>query len=150
MGTNVLTNRYENSRLGANADETKLNVENVGVATFGKLFSRTVDGDLYAQPLIVSDLFIGGMKRDVVYLATSRNWVYAYDAERPDEVLPLWSRNLGAPVPRDDIFPGYLNFAGEIGITSTPVIELDGKGGGTLYVVVKTRTFSDGRKTIRQ
>jgi hypothetical protein len=150
MGTNVLTNRYENSRIGATGDETILNVENVSVTTFGKLFSRTVDGDLYAQPLIVSDLFIGGMKRDVVYLATSRNWVYAYDAEHPDEVLPFWSRNLGAPVPRDDIYPGYLNFACEIGITSTPVIELDGKGGGTLYVVAKTRTFSDGTKTIRQ
>jgi hypothetical protein len=150
MGTNVLTNRYENSRLGANDDETILNVENVSVTTFGKVFSRTVDGDLYAQPLIVSDLFIGDMKRDVVYLATSRNWVYAYDAEHPNEVLPLWSRNLGAPVPRDDIYPGYLNFAGEIGITSTPVIELDGKGGGTLYVVAKTRTFGDGEKLIHQ
>src|SRR5580658_8989065 len=98
MGINVLTNRYENSRLGANDDETILNVENVSVTTFGKVFSRTVDGDLYAQPLIVSDLFIGDMRRDVVYLATSRNWVYAYDAEHPNEVLPLWSRNLGAPV----------------------------------------------------
>ena len=34
MGINVLTNRYENSRLGANDDETILNVENVSVTTF--------------------------------------------------------------------------------------------------------------------
>ncbi|MGH6838930.1 MAG: hypothetical protein ACREDT_09020 [Methylocella sp.] len=149
MGIDVLTNRYENSRIGVNAKETVLNAKSVSIPTFGKLFARTVDGDLYAQPLIVSDLTIGGMKRDVVFLATSRNWVYAHDAEHPEEVLPLWSRNLGMPVPRDDIFPGYLNFAGEIGITSTPVIERDGKEGGTLYVVVKTRTVEDGNKSLR-
>ena len=149
MGIDVLTNRYENSRVGVNAKETVLNTKSVSIPTFGKLFARTVNGDLYAQPLVVSDLTIGGMKRDVVFLATSRNWVYAYDAEHPEEVLPLWSRNLGTPVPRDDIFPGYLNFAGEIGITSTPVIERDGKGGGTLYVVAKTRTVEDGNKSLR-
>ena len=149
MGIDVLTNRYENSRVGVNTKETVLNTKSVSIPTFGKLFARTVDGDLYAQPLIVSDLTIGGMKRDVVFLATSRNWVYAYDAEHPEEVLPLWSRNLGTPVPRDDIFPGYLNFAGEIGITSTPVIERDGKGGGTLYVAAKTRTVEDGNKSLR-
>jgi hypothetical protein len=149
MGSDVLTNRYGNSRIGVNAEETVLNTQSVSIPNFGKLFARTVDGDLYAQPLIVSDLTIAGMKRDVVFLATSRNWVYAYDARHPEEVLPLWSRNLGKPVPRDDIFPGYLNFAGEVGITGTPVIELDGKGGGTLYVAAKTRTVEDGNKGIR-
>jgi hypothetical protein len=149
MGIDVLTNRYGNSRTGVNASETALNTQNVSVTTFGKLFARTVDGDLYAQPLVVSNLSINGMERDVVFLATSRNWVYAYDAEHPEEVLPLWSRNLGMPVPRDDIFPGYLNFASEIGITSTPVIELDGKGGGTLYVAAKTKTAADENKGFR-
>ena len=52
----VLTNRYDNSRKGVNLAETKLNVTNVNVSQFGKLFARPVDGDLYAQPLIVDVL----------------------------------------------------------------------------------------------
>jgi hypothetical protein len=80
MKINVVTNRYDNSRSGLNEAETQLNPSNVAVATFGKLFTRTVDGDLYAQPLIVSCLSFGRIERNVVFLATSRNWVYAYDA----------------------------------------------------------------------
>jgi hypothetical protein len=149
MGIDVTTHRYENTRIGANTRETQLNTENVSVGKFGKLFSRTVDGDLYAQPLIATGVKIGGASRDVVFLATSRNWVYAYDAVRPEETLPLWSRNLGMPVPRDDIFPGYLNFSGEIGVTSTPALELDGNGGGTLYVVAKTKAIDAAEKVFR-
>jgi len=144
----VLTNRYNNTRIGANMAETKLDTTSVAVPTFGKLFTRTVDGDLYAQPLIVCG--VGEEKRNVVYLATSRNWVYAYDADDPDACLPLWSRNLGQPVPRNDIFnDNYLNFASEIGITSTPAIELDGNGGGAIYLVYKVRTIKQegGEKT---
>lgn len=135
---NVLTNRFDNSRSSVNSAETQLNSTNISVENFGKLFTRTVDGDLYAQPLVVSGLNIGGRKRNVVFLATSRNWIYAYDADMAEAVLPLWQHNLGQPVARDQIFKGYLNFAAEIGITSTPAIELDGKGGGTIYVVAKT------------
>ena len=90
---------------------------------------------------------IGGETRNVVFLATARNWVYAYDADDPDACLPLWSRNLGQPVPRDDIFENYLNFASYIGVTSTPVIELDGQGGGTMYLVYKVRTVTQGAKS---
>jgi hypothetical protein len=140
---NVLTNRNGNTRTGAHLAERRLNTDNVNVDTFGKLFSRTVDGDLYAQPLIVSGVDIGKKIRNVVYLATSRNWVYAYDADDHAACLPLWQVNLGRPVPREDIFvprPGlYMNFANEVGITSTPVIDVRGEGKGVLYVVAKSR-----------
>jgi len=153
----VLTNRYGPDRIGTNLDETELNPTNVDVNTFGKLFGRPVDGDLHAQPLIVNDLVIGGGRHaSVVFLATSRNTVYAYDAEDPDESLPLWETNLGEvfapprlPVPRDAIFPGYLNFHSEVGITSTPVIDIQGKGrakGGIMYVVAKTVARPASRK----
>ena len=147
MAVHVLTNRYNNARSGANMAEKLLNTDNVAVKTFGKLFTRTVDGDLYAQPLVVSNVVVGEKARNVVYLATARNWVYAYDADDPDACLPLWSRNLGQPIPRDDIFENYLNFASYIGVTSTPVIELDGQGGGTMYVVYKVRTVTQAGKT---
>ena len=141
----VLTNRNDNARTGANLKETILKPANVNVATFGRLFSRTVDGDLYAQPLIVSGLKLGqGPAVNVVFLCTSRNWVYAYDADKPTHCLPFWQVNLGTPVPRDDVFNGYTNFAGEIGITSTPVIDLQKRGKGVLYVVAKTRVDGVG------
>jgi hypothetical protein len=143
----VLTNRHDNARSGVNLAETKLDVANVNVSQFGKLFTRSVDGDLYAQPLVVSGMTIEGATCNVVFLATSRNTVYAYEADDPEACLPLWTRNLGPPVPRDDVLKKlgrtyhYLNFASEIGITSTPAIEL-ASGGGTLYVVAKTRRIT--------
>jgi outer membrane protein assembly factor BamB len=137
MPVDVLTNRYSPSRAGVNDRETTLIKRLVEPAGFGKLFARTVDGDLYAQPLIVSDLTIAGRKRDVVYLATSRNWVYAYDADDPLEYRPLWTRQLGQAVPRDAIEKGYLNFGGEVGVTSTPAIDR-GDAGGAIFVATKT------------
>jgi outer membrane protein assembly factor BamB len=145
---NVLTNRFDNARRGVNSSEKILNPSNISVQNFGKLFTRTVDGDLYAQPLVV-DVEIHGVSRSVMILATSRNWIYAYDAVDADAILPLWQHNLGRPVPRDWILQGYLNFSAEVGITSTPVIEVDENGGGTLYVVAKTVTIQDGVKIFK-
>ena len=147
MPIDVLTNRYSNSRTGVNDKEGQLVKGKISTKTFGKLFSRTVDGDLYAQPLIVSDLPIGGIKRNVVYLATSRNWVYAYDADDPSAYLPIWTRSLGLAAPRDAIFKGYLNFSGEVGVISTPVIQRDGKG-GTIFLVAKTMHFAEGGQRV--
>lgn len=137
MAIDVLTNRYNNNRDGVNASEDDLTPTSIGTNTFGKLFTRTVDGDLYAQPLIVSDLKVAGAWRNVVYLATSRNWVYAYDADDPAAHIPLWTRQLGPPVPREAINPTYANFGDEIGITGTPVIQRTSDG-GTIFVAVKT------------
>lgn len=50
----VLTQRYDNARSGTNLKETKLTTSNVNKDHFGKLAFRIVDGNVYAQPLIVS------------------------------------------------------------------------------------------------
>ena len=114
--------------------------------SFGKLFTRTVDGDLYAQPLLVSNLHIGGERHNILYLATSRNWVYAYDADDPFAFEPFWTRQLGRPVPRQQIGPTYGNFGSEIGITSTPAIGRDGNS-GTIFVAAKTMAGSGPEAT---
>jgi hypothetical protein len=137
MPIDVLTNRYDNGRAGVNSAEVELTPSSISTSAFGKLFSRTVDGDLYAQPLIVSDLWIEGAWRNVVYLATSRNWVYAYDADDQAAHVPLWTRQLGQPVPREAINPTYANFSGEIGITGTPAIERAADG-GTIFLAAKS------------
>src|SRR5215216_3971699 len=50
---NILTNRYDQQRSGANLRETTLTPANVDVTRFGKLYSYPVDGAVYAQPLYV-------------------------------------------------------------------------------------------------
>ncbi len=78
----VLTQHNDNSRTGANLDETTLNTANVAPGSFGKLFTRAVDGHIYAQPLYVPGVAIPGSGvHNVVYVATQHNSVYAYDAD---------------------------------------------------------------------
>ena len=105
----VLTQHNDSSRTGQNLQETLLNTSTVNVANFGKLFSLPVDGNIFAQPLYVPSLSIGGVTRNVVYVATTQNSVFAFDADSGN-ATPLWTVNLGTPVPSDDICgsPGCL------------------------------------------
>src|SRR5690242_11257930 len=67
---NVTTHHYNKYRNGANLQETILNANNVNVRQFGKLFSRPVDGFIYAQPLYAAQISIPGQGvRNVVYVA---------------------------------------------------------------------------------
>src|SRR5256885_14180005 len=99
----VLTQHNDNARTGQNLNETTLNTSNVNQNSFGKLFWRTIDGYLYAQPLYVAGINIQGRTRNVVYAATEHNTVYAFDADDSAAVSPLWQVNLGTPVPSQDI-----------------------------------------------
>ena len=54
----VTTQRYDNARTGANLSETILNTSNVSTARFGKLFTRAVDDDVYAQPLYLHQVIL--------------------------------------------------------------------------------------------
>jgi hypothetical protein len=132
----VLTQHNDNSRTGANLNETALNTSNVNAGQFGKLFTRAVDGQTYAQPLYMPGVNMGARgTHNIVFVATEKNNVYAFDADDPTASAPLWQVNLGAPVP--------VRFIGEtvdineyIGITSTPVIDPVTR---TLYCVAKTK-----------
>ena len=140
----VTTNRYDNVRSGANLGETTLTVANVGGGKFGLLFSRTVDGHVYAQPLYLPNLTINGAKHNVVFVATEANTVFAYDADSATATTPLWMKSLGTPM---RTYPGIENqpvmppntvscrdMYPQTGITSTPVID---RAAGKMYVVSK-------------
>src|SRR6266542_3026787 len=50
-GFNVTTRAYNAQRTGANVSETALTPSSVNLATFAKLFTISVDDQVYAQPL---------------------------------------------------------------------------------------------------
>ena len=135
----MITSQYDNSRTGANLHEATLTPANVNANQFGKLFSFKVDGAIYAQPLYVPRLEIPGKGvHDVVFVATEHDSVYAFDVEGP--AAPLWRVNFTNPaaglstVPGNDVQCPFIQ--PELGITSTPVIDLET---GTLYVLARTR-----------
>ena len=104
-----------------------LSPSNVDATRFGKLFSRKIDDSIYALPLIVPNLDFSGQRRNVMFLATMGNTVYAFDADEPGQSEPLWSRNLGTPASGD----GWIGPT-QHGILGTPFIDVPT---GTLYVV---------------
>jgi hypothetical protein len=132
----VVTNRYDNLRSGANLSETVLNTSNVTPSTFGKLFTRSVEGDIYASPLYVSSVTIPGRgTHNVIYVTTAHNMVYAFDADDPTPAgnVPLWQRDLRplGPTFADNLDPDDV-WDLEMGILSTPVIDLASQ---TMYFV---------------
>ena len=130
--TNVTMRHNNNSRTGAYLNETALTTTTVTPAKFGRLYSLPVDGDLYAQPLYLSNIAIPGKgTHNVLYLATTHNSVYAYDADDAAGNV-LWQVNLGPAVPQ--AFINSQNLPGEVGIISTPAIDT---ATNTIYVCTK-------------
>jgi hypothetical protein len=148
----VLTHHNDINRSGANLNETLLNTSNVNFNQFGKLFSYTVDMDIYTQPLYVPGVVIQGKgTHNVVYVATMNDSVYAFDADNNTGAnsLPLWKANFTntasgiTPVPVDDVITdptsGNIRRPGPIGIMGTPVID---PTTNTMYLVARTKETS--------
>ncbi len=136
----VTTYHNDLSRDGANNQEYLLNTSNVNQATFGKLFSCTVDGAVYAQPLWVPNVSIGGGTHNVIVAATMRDSVYVFDADA-NPCVTYWHQTL---IPTGETY-GYQGDVGsgdifpDIGILGTPVID---PSTNTIYLVTKTKTTS--------
>jgi Putative Ig domain len=136
------------ARDGANQQEYALTPGDVSAATFGKLFSCTVDGAIYAEPLWVANVEVSGAAHNVVFVATEHDSLFAFDADTsPCE--PLWQVSLidvshggtgdETTVPAGTsgylVGKGYGDLTPEVGVTGTPVID---PTTGTLYVVSKS------------
>lgn len=148
--------RNDTSLTGQNRQELALTPTTISDGQFGKLFSCSVDGYVYAQPLYVANANLTSgnvVHHNIVYVATEHDSVYAFDADA-NPCQQVWQtnfvNNLGGAVDgistvpacqtittgcasndvnSDDIVP-------EIGITGTPTID---PSSGTLYVVAATK-----------
>jgi hypothetical protein len=136
-GLNYTTWKNDNEHTGQQPSETTLTPSNVNSSTFGLKFSDTVDGDVYAQPLYLSNLTINGTTHNVVFVATEHDSVYAFDADVAGS--PLWQTSFltgGATTASPSSV--HSTIGTEIGITGTPVIDLNGVPNPVLYVVAET------------
>ncbi len=114
----VTTYHYNNNRTGWNLSERVLSASSFP-STFGVLQTVALDDQVDAQPLLVPAQQIAGGTHDVLYVVTENNTIYALDA---NSGAILVQRNFGAPVPMP---LGCGNNGPNVGITSTPVIDLD-------------------------
>jgi hypothetical protein len=145
----VLTQHGDSARTGSSLNETRLKPSELKAGHFGRLFEWTVDGQIYAQPLYVSQVPRNGTPISLVIVATMNNSVYAFIAPSADSATKppgdfLWrvdQTKLGPPLP-DDFLPMSWTIFGRnihrsIGIVSTPVVD---RQLGRVFVTVKTGT----------
>ena len=164
----ILTYRNDLSSNGVNSAETALSPVNVKLGSFGKLYSTTLDGIIYAQPLLVNDATItAGVNtvagatglHDVTYVATEHDSLYALDSHTG---AVLWKRsfldvtnvggNLSNMLGASSIttltnLDTHTSDQTEVGITSTPVID---KANGIIYVLPKTKEIVGSTPTFAQ
>lgn len=146
----VLTQHNDLARTGWNSQETTLTTSNVNANTFGFLYSRSVDDQVYAQPLIVSGVNIPSVgSKNIVFVCTVNNTIYAFDAD-DGSVPAYWQKNYTPsgyrPPTKNDMHPGlcggsYNDLSSNIGIVGTPVID---KAANTLYFVTKLVSTTPG------
>ncbi|MGC2421856.1 MAG: malectin domain-containing carbohydrate-binding protein, partial [Candidatus Acidiferrales bacterium] len=125
----VTTQHNDLNRSGDNLSETTLTHSNVNSTQFGKLFTLAVDNQVYSQPLVVAGVSIGGGTHNVVYVTTTANSVYAFDA---DTGTQYWHVNLGTPITNAAYGTGCVDIDGDAGIVGTSVVDT---ANNSIYVV---------------
>lgn len=137
--TSVLTYHNDNAHTGQYLNEILLSPANVSESRFGSRHLLLTDGPVYAQALYLSRVKIAGLPglRNVVYVVTANDSVYAYDADA-GAADPLWSVNFLDPsngvttITKADV--GCV--IPELGIIGTPVIDAVS---GTIYLIAETK-----------
>ena len=138
----VLTQRNNNQRTGA-VVWSGLNQSSFAAGHFGLIGKiGGIQGVVLSQPLFMESVKFPDGVRSVVFIATSKNWVYAFEADPP--FRKRWEINLGPPYALPNAFNAFPNECAvqmaatqreveaatpnlketrEIGIESTPVID---------------------------
>jgi hypothetical protein len=133
QGNPVLTWHNDNFRTGQNLQETILTLANVNAKDFGKVGFFATDGSVHAQPLYVPAMKVGGLTRNMLFVASEHDTVYGFGAQTGDII---WHVSLLKPGETTANFSSSCNqIVPEIGVTSTPVIDLTKGPHGAIYVV---------------
>jgi len=137
---NVLTYHNNNARTGLNAAETTLTLSNVNSASFGKLFTVTVDGLVDGEPLYLSAVPIPGSgTHNLLIVVTENDSVYAFDADTGGAIWHISTLGAGETSSDDR---GCSQVTPQIGITSTPVIRRPAGSNGVIYTVAMSKNSS--------
>jgi hypothetical protein len=147
----VATYHNDNYRSGVNAREITLTPSNVNEVQFGKRLVLPVTGQVYAQPLYVPGVIINGAPHNVVYVVTEHDQAYAFDANTGQQ---LWQTSFIGTFGNKQILPLSISdiedcgdLLPEIGITSTPVIDLPSN---QIYLVAVTKEIVNNNTTFYQ
>jgi hypothetical protein len=105
------TNAGDNLRDGWYPEQTSLTPQLVSGGTFGKLWTTSVEGSVYAQPLLADG---------IVLVATEANKVYGLD---PATGSVHWSSTLTSSTPWNASDIGCADLTPTIGVTATPVVD---------------------------
>src|SRR5271166_3188512 len=161
LATNVTQYHVDSQSTGADLTETQLTSSNVNAADFGQLYNTPLDGQVYAEPLVLTNVTIAagpntvgtpGTYPSVVFVATQNDSLYAInaangailwhrtflDTTNPNDYLP--GATSVTTIPNGDTLSGDIN--PEIGITSTPVIDASNN---TIYVLPNTKEIVGGQ-----
>jgi outer membrane protein assembly factor BamB len=160
LATNITQYHVDSQSTGANLTETQLTPSNVNGADFGQLYNTPLDGEVYAEPLVLTNVTITagpntigtpGTYTSVVFVATQHDSLYAIDAANG---AILWQRTFLDTTNSNDHLPGATSvstvpsedtnstdISPEIGITSTPVID---PSTNIIYVLPKTKEMVGG------
>ena len=136
----ALTYKYDQARTGQNPWERTLTLENVNVAHFGKIRVLPTDGKVDAWPVYLGPLEVAGKSRNVLFVATEHDSVYAFDADDGQE---LWKRSVLEPGETPSGPHGCNQVAPTIGITATPVLDRAAGPHGAIYVVAMSNRGVD-------
>ena len=150
VSESVLTHHNNVRRTGVYDHETRLTPAGIAekrptFARFERLCIRKVDGQIAAQPLYVKNVNIGGTLKNVLYVVTRNDTIYAFDADNINSNDPkqgsAWANPIalkhtisanrsvsagplkGMDEARAPGEPLCLQTHGPVGITSTPVID---------------------------
>ncbi|HWC81151.1 MAG TPA: choice-of-anchor D domain-containing protein [Pseudonocardiaceae bacterium] len=108
-GADETTVSYDNLRTSWDPNEPNLSTAAVTSSDFGQLFGTSVDGQVYAQPIVANGTLI---------TATENDKVYGMD---PATGAIRWQVSVGTPWPAGTVSCGDL--VPNIGITGTPVYD---------------------------
>ena len=160
LATNITQYHVDTQSTGANLTETQLTPSNVNAADFGQLYNTPLDGQVYAEPLVLTNVTITagpntvgtpGTYASVVFVATQHDSLYAInaangailwqrtflDTTNPNDALP--GATSVTTIPSGDTDSGDIN--PEVGITGTPVID---PSTNIIYVLPNTKEIVGG------